>query len=137
MTKKTAFLFASVVFLCFLLGACAGTALPDGFTEADVLASAENVITLLSCGEYEAVADTFSTQMAQALDAEGLEAAIGSRLDALGGFGAFKSRATTGKSDAVIGDFAVAVIVCSYENGTATYTISIDENGNVCGLYMK
>jgi hypothetical protein len=36
-----------------------------------------------------------------------------------------------------VGDYAVAVLVCKYENGSATYTISIDADGLVCGLYMK
>lgn len=137
MKKKTVLAMLLTVSFCLALGACSGTALPEGFVEEDVLASAENVITLISSKNYEAAAATFSEEMAKALDAKGLEDALGEQFGKLGEFKEYKSEAVIGKSDKTIGDYAVAVIVCSYENSTATYTISVDTDANICGLYMK
>lgn len=75
--------------------------------------------------------------MKEALDADGLEDALGTQLDSLGAFKEFKTEATQGGSDSEIGDYAIAVLICEYEEGSATYTISIDSAGNICGLYMK
>lgn len=136
--KKKIFVLSSLILsFCLILGACSGSALPEGFVKDEVIAKAENVITLLSEKNYEAVVETFSAEMAKTLDAKGIENALESHLESLGEFKAFKSEAVTGKNDKSSGSFVIAVIVCSYESGTATYTISIDKDGNVCGLYMK
>ena len=137
MKKATLALSMAVLCLCLLLGACFAGKLPEGFVKEDVISKAEGVITLLSSKDYEGTAATFSDKMGKSLDAKSLESAIGSQLDDLGEFKEFKSEATVGKKDATIGDYAVAVIVCAYENGSATFTISIDANGDTCGLYMK
>lgn len=34
-------------------------------------------------------------------------------------------------------DYAVCTVTCEYANGNATYTISIDKDQNIGGLYIK
>ncbi len=135
--KKSMVLLLCLLCLLGLLSACGGNALPEGFNEEDVLAQAENVVGLLSARDYTGVAELFSPEMAAELDAAALELALDDSLGSLGSFESFGTEVVAGGSSESIGDFAVAVLRCKYENGKAIYTISIDRDGNLCGLYMK
>lgn len=129
-------LIALALLICLSLGACAA-ALPEGFSQEDVSVRARETVSLLNDRDYGAVVETFDATMKEALDEARLREAFDGPLDRLGAFADFKSEALAGKSDPKIGEYAVAVLVCSYENGTATYTISINAEGEVCGLFIK
>ena len=90
----------------------------------------------LSEKNYTGVAEQFSSVM-EGLDEKTLSETMDQKLDALGTFVSVTSEDLTGGSSETIGEFATAVLVCEYENGTATYTISIDKDGRICGLYAK
>lgn len=135
--RKRMFMLFTLLYAAAIACACSLNALPEGFEEKSVLAKAQSVVHLLINEDYESVAGTFSAQMSARLDARALKNALGDSVKRLGAFKEYISMAATGSSDAEIGDFAVAVLVCAYEGGTATYTISIDSDGKVCGLYMK
>ena len=140
MKKQSAKLCARIVCLaCSLILLCAysSSKLPGGLTEEGVLAQAQKVVSQLSAGDYRGVTDCFSTDLATQLGADALQQALGAQLSALGGFQSCQSTAVSGAHDDHIGDYAVAVLICQYENGRATYTISIDKSGAICGLYMK
>jgi len=133
-------LILNVVIILLILSLCAcgqSQALPEGFDEGEVLAAAEKAIELVSAGDYETLFGMFSAEMSSALSPEDLEAALSPVIEKLGAFKSFKAEATAGGSNEQIGEFAIAAIICEYENGKATYTISIDEDGMVCGLYVK
>lgn len=135
--KKTNIILVSIMIIIALLTACGAQELPEGFSEEEVINQAEYVVSLLSAKDYEGVAALFAPVMAEGLDAEGLENAVGEQIDKLGGFVRVSSSNIGGGNDKTIGDYGVVVLVCDYENGKATYTISIDSNNQVCGLYMK
>ena len=120
-----------------LMTSCASTKLPEGFSEEEVNAAADKVVTLISDKDFDKAVELFSAEMASKLDAAALESAIGSTIDKLGAFEKVTSRAVSGQSSDDGKKYAVAVLVCKYENGTAAYTVSIDEDGRVAGLYMK
>ncbi|UUM11318.1 DUF3887 domain-containing protein [Proteiniclasticum sp. QWL-01] len=126
-----------VLTLSLALAACAQKTLPEGFDQAKVTTQAKQVITQLTNKEYASVAAQFSPEMKAALDAQKLQTAVGPVIDKLGAFKEFKSETVGAGENPTIGKYAVAIINCVYANGNATYTISIDSAGKVCGLYVK
>ena len=123
--------------LIFFLGACAPKELPEGFDEANVTSIAKEVIVQMSEGDFEAVVEQFTPEMKKALDAKALEDSVGGILKDLGEFKGHKKVSTTSSKNEEIGEFAVVIITSTYENGNATYTISVDKNDQIVGLYLK
>lgn len=130
-------LILTIILILGVLSACGSNELPEGFVEEELVGQAQNVVALMSAGDYEGTAAMFSPAMAEQLDAAALESAVGEKLNELGEFDSFTSTSISGGSDKKIGDFGVVVLVCKYQNGNAKYTISIDENDQICGLYLK
>jgi outer membrane murein-binding lipoprotein Lpp len=135
--KKMSALLLALALCALALAGCSSGKLPDGFVKEDVLKEAESAVQLLSAGDYDGVEKLFSDAMKSALDADALQKALGPQLQKLGKFDSVTSSAAAGGKNSQIGEFATAVLVCKYENGSATYTISIDADGKICGLYMK
>ena len=133
--KKWAFLVGALL-MSFTLVSYGQKSLPEGFDGEEVLKSARSVVAQLSEKNYTGVAEQFSSVM-EGLDEKTLSETIDQKLDALGTFVSVTSEDLTGGSSETIGECATAVLVCEYENGTATYTISIDKDGRICGLYAK
>lgn len=125
-----------LLFLALLVTACTPRSVPEGFDETQVMARASEVITLLSQKEYAAVTATFHPVMSS-LDAKALESAVGPGLDKLGALQSIGKGVFSSGNQADIGPFAVTVIPCQYEKGKATFTISVDGEGRICGLYMR
>lgn len=143
-TKKTKMriliLTSLLVLLSLLAGACSSKAtlsVPEGFVLEDVKAQVREVVTLMSNQDFEAVVEQFSPELKAVLDANGLKASVGGMISALGAFKQIDQENIMASKNNQIGDFAVAIIVCSYEKGKATYTISIDDKDQIVGLYMK
>jgi len=135
--KRGLLIALALVLAAALLAGCSSGKLPDGFVEADVLKEAENAVALLSAGDYASVEELFSAEMKAALSADSLKSALGPQLEKLGAYDSVTSSAVAGGKDDKLGEYAVAVLVCKYKNGSATYTISIDADAKICGLYMK
>lgn len=129
---------ALALLLFFGAAACSsgGGSLPEGFDEEETVSLAKSAVKALSEKDYETVASYFSPAMGD-FGATELEDALDAQIDALGPFDSFASEAHSSGSDPGIGEYAVLVLVCKYEKGRATYTISVDENQMICGLYMK
>ena len=67
-----------------------------------------------------------------------LEKALIQQLSDLGAFVEYKSVMAAGTKDQKTQeDYAVVVVTAVYQNGNATYTISVDRDLAVVGLYMK
>lgn len=135
--RKTISILFAVTALLFLFSSCTGKPLPDGFVREEVIADATQTVKLLSDKKYDEVCETFSDQMKIALDADKLKEAFDSQLTSLGAFKEVTSSSTAGGEEASIGAFATVVLVCKYDNGSAVFTISIDKENRICGLYMK
>ena len=127
----------AVLLAIVLLTACAGKDLPEGFVEEEVLDRARNVASLMTAEDYEGTAALFSPAMAEKLDAATMEETVGDQIRELGEFEAITTEKVAGASDKDAGDVAVVVLVCKHTNGKATYTISIDRDDRICGLYMR
>ena len=72
------------------------------------------------------------------LTPEALEAAWGGTLESFGAFKDYKTVATASTQDtATKEDYAVVGLVCTYENGEGTFTLSFDKDLALVGLYLK
>lgn len=126
----------SLLFAVSILSACSPK-LPGGLNEEQVTNQAKQVVAQINAADYNAVEAQFSDTMKTALPAGALETAIGGIITNLGTFKNFTSSAVEGGETARAGKYAVVVLRAAYENGSAMYTISIDEAGKLTGLYVK
>ena len=135
--KKAAALLA--VFLVVLsLAACSGGKLSDAYSEDEVIARGEGMVELINTLDYEAVCSELREDLQDQLTPQQLKDAWDSGLTAAGAFEKFSQVVTAGQKDSTTGeDYAVVVLVCKYENSTLTFTISMDTNLDIVGLYMK
>jgi len=127
-----------VISLAAALAGCGYSKLSDGFKEDEVIAQAQEVITQLSEGNYQAVTDMTRADLQDDLSASALETALGNILTSAGTFRSFGKSTVVGQQDQKTGeDYAVTVTVVQYENSKLTYTISFDEKLQIVGLYLK
>ena len=123
--------------MALLLLICAGeNRLPEGFDKNAVYKTARNFILSLNKKEYSRCYSLFNEKMQTAMDREKLQSTLDSVLESLGGFVRFKGISAAPKK--ILGqDYAVCTVKCVYENGNATYTLSLDSNLHIGGLYIK
>ena len=130
-----AFLLLAGTILIF--SSCTGGKLPENVDKETVISQAKEIVTQISNRDFEAVVEKFDSKMKKAIDADGLRQSFGARLDELGTFQSYQSESATGGSEDTIGEYSIIILICNYENGKAVYTISLDVDGKICGLYMK
>lgn len=135
--KKGNFLkFWLIMAVLMAVSACSPATVPEGYDEARVIQQAETIVTKLTEGEYEAVVASFQESLQGQLTAEGLETAILPEIDRVGPLLEIKDRETA--STTVNGvDYALVVIIARHEHAQATYTITMDQEGKLLGLYMR
>ncbi|OQB23886.1 MAG: hypothetical protein BWY11_01539 [Firmicutes bacterium ADurb.Bin182] len=135
--KKT-IITACALVLAFLLSGCGVGKLPEGFDETKVTDKAKEIVALLNDKDFEAVTGECREDLRQLLPAGELEKSLSPLIAKLGGFKDYKTVVTAGSKEKETGeDFATVVLVCDYEKGTATYTISMNNELEIIGLYMK
>jgi len=124
--------------LLISLTACSSSdSLASTFSKEKVSEKSKIIVELLNDKNYEKVVDNFSTDLKAQLNADLLKTNLDPVLVKAGNFNEFKSETIVGKKLEDKSDYAVEVIVCSYENTNLTYTISFDENMDLIGLYVK
>lgn len=134
---RIAVILALFTVMTLFIAGCAPKGVPEGFNEEVVISQAKEVVMLMSARDYEGVVDRFSEIMKEALPENSLESALDETITKLGAFKEYRSVAAGSGENPTIGKFAVVIIKASYENGEATYTISIDKDGKLTGLYLK
>ena len=135
--KKTAVLLLALAMLVSL-AACGASKLSDEYVEADVIARAEALVGVINTKDYPAVVAELRDDLEASITAEQLESAWGAALDKAGAFVSFSKEAAAGqKSESSGENYAVVVLVCKYENSTLTYTVSMDRDLEIVGMYMK
>ena len=130
--------------LLFGLTACGGgkseseSTLPDGFDEESVTAEAKEVVSHANDGDYETICGMLRDDLKDQLTPEALEEAWGDTLGGLGAFQEYKTVATASTQDKTTKeDYAVVGLVCTYEKGEGTFTLSFDKDLALVGLYLK
>jgi len=135
---KKAMVLMMALALTWLLAACGGAQLADIYDQDEVTARAEDVVSLINDRDYEAVTALVREDLRDQLTADTLRDAWDATLDKSGAFQEYKSETVIGQKSKSTGeDYAVAVLVGQYENGARTFTISMDQNLDLVGIYMK
>lgn len=124
--------------LALSLAACASAELAEGFDETEVKTRAKELVATINTQDYDAVVAEIREDLQGQLSAQSLEDAWAPLLEKSGAFETFSSVAAYGQADKATGEnYAVCVLVCKYENASRTFTLSMDEDMELVGLYMK
>lgn len=110
--------------------------LPGEFEKVKVYRCAKSFIADLNSREYPACYSCFTPAMQGSMSSEKLAATLDAVLNSLGDFIRFKGFSVSPKK--ILGDdYAVCTVKCVYENGPATFTLSLNRDMKVGGLYIK
>lgn len=113
-----------------------GSELPEGFEKNRVLKKAKYFINRLNAGDYENCYGSFNPIMESSMTLEKLKITMDPILHVLGDFVRYKGVSLSSKK--ILGtDYAVCTVKCIYENGTANFTLSLDKDMKIGGLYIK
>lgn len=141
MKRKTVVLLTLVLlvgFVAILLSGCGATKLAESFNEDEVISLAEEVIGLMSNGDYEAITNKVREDLRKDLSPEVLKNAADLVLKNAGGFKQFQKSSVIGQKSKSTGeDYAVAIVITEYENKKVTYTISFNTDMEIVGFYLK
>ena len=138
MNKKLTRIAAAVMLMAclFLLAACHDLA--EGFDEDAMYERGCEVIELLNDRDYDAVIALFDQELLGDITAADLAAEMDPVLDKYGEFQGFKTHAVAGTQDQNTGmDLGILAIRCAYENDKVIYTITLTENNELVGLFVK
>lgn len=133
---KKRYIIVPATALALLLAVCTGgNELSEGFEKEQVMKKAKYFIKRLNNRDYEYCYQMFNPIMEEAMNLEKLKTTMNPIFDVLGNFVRVKGIAVSSKK--VHGaDYAVCTIKCIYENGPANFTLSLDKNLKLGGLYI-
>jgi len=135
--KMIRILFSLLVF-SITLSACASTKLADTYDENIVTERAKEVVGMMNAQSFDKVNAEIRDDLQDQLTSSKLKEAIGAKLAEAGAFIDYPSISTLGQKSKTSGeDYATVVLVGKYENGTVVYTITMDTNLDIVGLYVR
>lgn len=139
MRKKQVLLTVAIAWLLILLSGCSTVQpLADSFVEDDVIARAKSVVEIINTLDYAAMTAEIREDLQSQLSADQIKTSWDARLSSIGSFKEYKSIIVTGTKSKTTGeDYATVILICAYEDGTATYTLSFDTDMQLVGLYMR
>ena len=129
--------FILLVFLT-ALAACNSVKLADIYDENIVTERAKEVIEMINSQDYDKVNAEIRDDLQDQLTARKLKDVIGAKLDEAGAFIEYPSITTLGQKSKTSGeDYATVVLVGKYEKSTIVFTITMDSNLDIVGLYVR
>jgi len=135
--KLIRILFILLVF-SITLSACASTKLADIYDEKIVTERAKEIIEMINSQDYDRVNAEVRDDLQDQLTSSDLKDVIGAKLAEVGSFVEYQSITTLGNQSKTSGeDYAIVVLVGKYEKSNVVYTISMDSNLDIVGLYLK
>lgn len=135
--KKACVFVVCIVMSIALLAGC-GSKLPKGFDKEEVTARATEIVGYFNALDFEAVEGTVRADLLDILSAEDLEAALKEHIVDMGTFKEISSTAVGGDVEpGTDEDYAIVVVIADYENGKARWTVSLDKNLELIGIYMN
>jgi Protein of unknown function (DUF3887) len=135
--KLIRILFILLVF-SITLSACTSVKLADIYDENIVTERAKEVVEMINSQDYEKVNAEIRDDLQDRLTSNQLKDAIGAKLVEAGAFIEYQSITTLGQKSKTSGeDYATVVLVGKYEKSTVVYTITMDSNLDIVGLYVK
>jgi hypothetical protein len=120
------------------LSACASVKLADNYDENIVTERAKEVVEMINSQDYDKVNAEIRADLQDQLTSSKLKDVIGAKLDEAGAFIEYPSITTLGQKSKTSGeDYATVVLVGKYEKSTLVFTITMDSNLDIVGLYVK
>ena len=135
MKKRYIIIPALILSLGLFIG-CSSKKLPEGFNEVQVVDNAKRFIENINNKNYENCYSQFSEIMKNSMTEDSLKTTFDPILESLGAFKEFK-KVSLSNATSFGTDYAVCIVTCQYEKGEATYTVSLDKEMLVGGLYIK
>jgi histidyl-tRNA synthetase len=135
--KLIRILFILLVF-SITLSACNSVKLADIYAENIVTERAKEVVEMINSQDYDKVNAEIRDDLQDQLTSNKLKDAIGAKLVEAGAFIEYESITTLGQKSKTSGeDYATVVLVGKYEKSTIVFTITMDSNLDIVGLYVK
>jgi len=135
--KLIRILFILLVF-SITLSACTSAKLADKYDENIVTERAKKVVEMINSQDYDKVNAEIRDDLQDRLTSNKLKDAIGAKLVEAGAFIEYQSITTLGQKSKTSGeDYATVVLVGKYEKSTVVFTITMDSNLDIVGLYVK
>ena len=120
------------------LAACTSAKLADIYDEKIVTERAKEVVEMINSQDYDQVNAEIRDDLQDQLTTNQLKDAIGARLVDAGAFIEYQSITALGQKSKTSGEnYATVVLVGKYEKSTVVFTISMDSNLDIVGLYVK
>lgn len=127
--KIMSLVLAGVLLTGLLAGCGSKNSLADVFDEETVKKQAMDDITLAQSSDFEGWKNRFSPEVQSAVTEDAYKNYLNT-LDEKGTFKEFGRVAVVGQEQNGT-NYAVAVVICKYENGDIKYTIAYDEQMNL------
>jgi len=127
-----------VVTFSVILSACTSPKLADSYDENAVIDRAKDVVKMINSQNFDAVNAELREDLQDQLTSTQLKDAIGQKMIDAGAFVDFQTISTLGQKSKSTGeDYATVVLVADYESSPIVFTISMDSNLDIVGLYVK
>lgn len=131
-------LFILLVFSIALSACASAVKLAEIYDENIVTERAKEVVEMLNSQDYDNVNAEIRDDLQDRLTSEQLKEAIGAKLVEAGAFIEYPSITTLGQKSKTSGeDYATVVLVGKYEKSNLVFTITMDSNLDIVGLYVK
>jgi len=131
-------IFFAALLTMIMLAACSSTKLAEIYDEETVINRAKEVIELINAYDFDAVNTQLRDDLEDQLTSAQLKEALEGKLADAGTFIEYQSSAAVGQKSKSTGeDYATVVVVGKYENSSIVYTITMDSNLDIVGLYAK
>ncbi len=136
--KQIRMLFILLICTIALSACTSATKLADIYDEKIVTERAKEIVEMINSQDFDKVNAEIRTDLQDRLTSNQLKDAIGAKLVESGAFIEFPSITTFGQKSKTSGeDYATAVLVGKYEKSTLVFTITMDSNLDIVGLYVK
>lgn len=137
MKKKIVLLVSMVCVFAMMLVGC-GTQLPEQFDEDAIKAQAETIVGYINDNDMEGFCQVpMSAGLKDALTVEYMQSIVDQYIGSRGDFVEYKSNVVVASKDSDGNECAVAVVIAKYTNQKVTYTISLNEQMELIGFYLK
>lgn len=128
----------AILIVSAVLSACTSTKLADTYDEASVIDRAKKVVELINAYDFDTVNAQLRDDLQDKLTSTQLQDALEGKLVNAGAFIEYQSSTAVGQKSKSTGeDYATVVLVGKYENGTIIFTITMDSNLDIVGVYAK
>lgn len=127
-----------VLLFSVILSGCASKKLAETYDENIVIKRGQEIVALINSQDFDLVNAELRDDLEDQLTVNQLKEAMGQKLIDAGSFLEYQSTSTLGQKSKSTGeDYATVVLVGKYENSTLIFTITMDSNLDLVGLYLK